>query len=336
MTLPSGLRIFAASLALLCALAACSAAAEPGCCTKVDFNAHERWLVNARCAPFCGDMIQGAQKLKFFHYQQGRWEPSTREAFLASDAPGVPTCFAIHGNRTDPQRAQSFGRYLYRRLAERATAGQTFRLVTWSWPSEQIRGLRKDILVKEQRADAQGFYVAWLIDQITPTVPVTLVGYSHGSQTTTTALTLLAGGSFRGYHLEERVHPHRTPLRAVLMAAALNNNGLLPGHPFGPAISQIDKLLLMYNPCDPALKWYPLIERCRRPQAMGYTGIACPHLLGDDREKIHQLNVGAIVDGVHDWRCYLGNRSLGGKIAPYVFREDELQQPDLSDPPPQD
>jgi hypothetical protein len=109
--------------------------------------------------------------------------------------------------------------------------------------------------------------------------------------------------------------------RAVLMTAALDNDWLLPGRFHGRALSQVDRMLLLNNPCDRALKWYPWIDRCRKPQALGRFGVASHSALGDDRRKIAQRDAGHLLGKVHDFNRYLACPTLMAQAWSYVSGE---------------
>ena len=261
---------------------------------------------------------------KAWRYVDGRWAAASAAEFLASDDPAVPTTFFPHGNRIDHCMAFTVGWKVYANLARQAPTAEPLRFVLWSWPSDRIQGGQvQDVRVKAARTNVGGYHMAWFLDQLDPQVRVNLIGYSFGARIVTGSLHLLGGGSIGQYTLTNRQHLDRTPLRAVLQAAALDNDWLLPGRRHGQALSQLDQLLLINNSCDQVLRRYARLYGQRKncgPQALGYTGFAgLGSLSAIDRAKVRQVDACCHVGKQHDWARYAGSPSLNASMAPYVF-----------------
>ncbi len=130
------------------------------------------------------------------------------------------------------------------------------------------------------------------------------------------ALHLLGGGNLNGRPLAARQASRQVGARVVFMSAALDNDWFLPGRHFGQAIGQMQHLTLLTNGCDRVLKRYPrLYGSSCGPQALGYTGMAAPQLLGDQQSKLEQYDVCCIVGPKHDWRNYLFSGSTARLLA---------------------
>jgi len=280
------------------------------------------WLINTRCAPRSGRLDWASESITYRRLQADRrWLPADGdELFLGGDRP-VPTTIFIHGNRTSGSQAVSDGMRIYRRI-QREVPERPFRLVIWSWPSERVRGgIRRDIRVKASQSDAQGYYLAECLRRVSPNVPVSLIGYSFGARVITSALHLLAGGQVAGRRLPDDVGrelpaPEQAPLRrAILVAAAVDADWLLPGRRNGLALSQVDRLLITKNGRDPVLRWYPLTCGRRGPEALGFAGLAGCWL----DERIELLNVSCSVGRFHDWARYLTSMGLRRRLAWYTF-----------------
>ena len=192
------------------------------------------------------------------------------------------------------------------------------RFVIFSWPADRIDGGQlEDIRVKAHRTDPNGFYLAWLVDQINPDVQVSLIGYSYGARIAASALHYLGGGVANCMTLEERVHPDRLPLHVAFVAGAFDNHWLVPGHRYGNALSQIAHMTIIYNPCDRVLKRYRLLY-CRRSdaQAIGYTGFAGLNQLDAiDRAKIRQINSSPYMGKSHDVNISITVGALNAALA---------------------
>jgi hypothetical protein len=112
---------------------------------------------------------------------------------------------------------------------------------------------------------------------------------------------LLSGGQVAGRRLTQHAALKRKPMCAVLVAAAEDAHWLLPGQRAGLALSQVDRMLITVNRCDPVLRWYPLLYRRGGPSALGHTGPAgC--LPG---KKVELLDVSCSVGRFHEWEYYV-------------------------------
>jgi hypothetical protein len=91
----------------------------------------------------------------------------------------------------------------------------------------------------------------------------------------------------------------------VLLAAAMDNDGFLPGRCMQMAPSQLDRLLVTCNHCDPAMKWYPLLYKVTlRPrtgrQSLGYTGLAGMRCLPELSGRVEHRDMSCVVGREHD------------------------------------
>lgn len=283
------------------------------------------WRVSSLGAPPCGRF--DPTRLEYFVYDCRRgWLPSTREAFLAADDPQVSTCFFVHGFFPQRRITQSKmvadstegGWLAYHRLSPR---DRPFRLVLWSWPGERDQGSRMVPSMRKKLAFAelQGYYLAWVIDQMNPDVPVGLVADSLGAATVTGALHVLGGGSVGGQSLTERVHPTRSPPTAALVAGTMNNDWLLPGRRHGLALSQVERILITVNPRDRMLKLYQRFNVGGGAQAVGATGVPGASRLGPYRNRVVHYDVSGYVRGQHWWSKHLAKSAITARLRPYAF-----------------
>jgi len=274
------------------------------------------WLIDTRGLSGCDPAGESGPK----YWRCGpdrKWTAANLKAFLDADDPAVPTAFFLHGNRIDPGEAVELGSDVYAILKAEAQS-RPFRFVIWSWPSERIRGrVRPGVQIKAARSDVESYYLADCIRQIQPKVRISLMGYSFGARAIGGTLHLLAGEEFAGRRLPGPA-PQRAPLRAVLVAAAMDNTSLLPNGSSGSALKSVDRLLVTCNPADPVLRWYPSMER-GRPDALGYTGPAFRSRLGPDWKKLQVLDLSGEVGRRHKWEYYLAAESLRTRLAWYAF-----------------
>ena len=298
----------------------------PGVCVA-DGPSHDLWLISTRKAP-SSNPVGGEHRLNYWRMdEKWEWASSDEEAFLAADDPAVPTSVFIHGNRTNRKWAVWNGWDVYQKL-EPLAGERPLRFVIWSWPADQIGGVRQDVQVKARRSDVQAYYLAYLLRKMNPDVRVSMMGYSFGARTITGALQLLGGGKFAGRTLPDLNAPvTRAPVRAVLVAAAMPNYWLSPGRSNGLALAQADRVLVTRNRSDPVLQWYDRMYGRGGPQALGYTGPSSYSRLGEHRERIEVVGVERSVGNNHDWNGYLGASPLRSRLAWYTFLEPEGELP---------
>lgn len=285
------------------------------CAWAAELAADQVWLVSTRHAP----LAPPADRCMLLEYWQlqadGTWTAADEGLFLASQTPAEPVSVFIHGNRADWQGSVDAGWLAYCQLKQQAGA-RGVRLVIWSWPAERVHNRnRPDTQEKAQRSDGQGVYLAQWLERLPPDVPVCLIGYSFGARIITGALHLLAGGDLDGHCLAPLSVARQAPIRAVLVAGAMDNDWLLPCSRNGLASRPLERLLITVNGCDPALKWYSFLYGRGGPPALGYTGLACPEWLGPEALKIEQVDVSGEVGKVHDWACYASTPSLVSRLA---------------------
>jgi hypothetical protein len=198
-------------------------------------------------------------------------------------------------------------------------------MVVWSWPADRIlRRNRPDLQLKDVVSQREAVPLARLLDRIHADVPVSLVGYSYGSQTIVGAIKLLAGECYAEHTLERRGPPRRAPLRAVLVAGAVESDALAGADPARPPLGPVDRLLVTRNGCDPTLRFYPLLYRRGGPEALGFVGPACLDSSDPNSGKVAVVDVTRAVGKQHAWDCYRNAGPLRARLAWYTFlRQDQ-------------
>ncbi len=126
------------------------------------------------------------------------------------------------------------------------------------------------------------------------------------------ALQLTAGGVLDGRTLER---PYAATTRTVFWAAAMHHYWLAPGHRDGRAIYATDRLLNLYNCCDPILRFYP---RVGGAEALSKVGMPASWL-GAEAGRYAQRNVCGEVNRLHLTRNYSLNPSIMASTRKYVL-----------------
>ncbi|MCS5616463.1 MAG: alpha/beta fold hydrolase [Planctomycetota bacterium] len=223
--------------------------------------------------------------------------------------PWRPLVFFVHGNRYDSGDAKTQGISLARRLSMARPAAPQPRLVIFSWPSQKQGLALKDGRRKYARAYADGHYLAWLLGQVPPEQPVAVVGYSFGALVTAEALADLETVPPGGLSWADR--PGRTQL--VFVAPALRCDALAPRGPFRETLAGLDRLTLLINSRDEALRFFPLLEPAVRADALGYVGMPSRWLPPD--VEYAAADAAGIVGKLHTMRRYLDSATLVEMIA---------------------
>jgi hypothetical protein len=228
--------------------------------------------------------------------------------------PKVPTTFFVHGSFLKHKGAIEAGWRFYRQLD--GSIGP-FRLVLWSWPAERIRHMSpiENYRVKAVRSEKQGVYLAALIERLDPDLPLGLVGQSLGCRTICAALEGLASGEVAGEALPPRGLTVPRHIRAGLLVPAFDPRYLWSSGRYGHALSQVDRMLIAYNPNDRLLRAY---SRRISPQVLGRDGID-PSRLGDDRQKLVQVNSSSWVGRAHRLSRYTKSDESLAWLRRYVF-----------------
>jgi len=282
------------------------------------------WLISTREAPSSLPPRTDVAALRYWYFQEGLgWSETTLAEFTLSSDPRQITVFWIHGNRIDVDDVMPQAVALLKRLDQMAEPGTSFRLVAWSWPSGRIPGPLTDVRTKARRSECQSIYLAEVAARLPGNVPVSMIGFSYGARLMSGALHLLGGGSLDGVVLQvPQVDPMVPLRRAIMLAAALDDDWLLPGRRNGNALLAVNQMIVIANPLDPVLRLYPWLYPGRdNRQALGAVGLASPWQL-PDRDRIYQIDASAALGRVHSFQYVLGSDQILARITPFALFEN--------------
>lgn len=280
-------------------------AAACGVCSEPDV-----WVVSTRRLPSVCRLPQHAS----FDVERrggGTWQASSAEELLADAA--RPLVIFIHGNRYEPSDAKSQGVVLAHRLRGACPQGIPPRVVVFSWPSEQQGRLIPSSRANFRRATVDGHYLARLLGQVDPAQPVALVAYSFGGMIAVGAVEdLVEAAAEPSAAVNPWVgRPGRTHL--VLVAPAMRHDALAPRGPFAPAAAGIDRLTLVINSRDLALRMFPHLEPGNARDALGSVGMPRRWLPG--AVEYSATDAAGIVGKRHAFPLYLESSTLARRIA---------------------
>lgn len=268
------------------------------------------WSVVTRGLPDIGGMPTHARPRVERLNEDGCWRRDTLDGIF--DTPGQPLLVFIHGNRYDHDSAREQGIVLATRAGTTCPEVAGARTVIFSWPSDQQGILLRDSRAKYERAKSEGHYLAWLLARVEPDRPVAIVGYSYGALIALEALEDLVHAQVAG---REGVQPwigRAAPLHLVLVAAAVRQDALAPRGPYRETLPCIDRLTVLYNSDDMALRFFELVDRSLRTEALGHLGMpACwlPRGTG-----FVQVDAARAVGCSHRFKDYLASPGLTGRI----------------------
>ena len=122
----------------------------------------------------------------------------------------------------------------------------------------------------------------------------------------TGGLHVLGGGTLEGRHLASPAPPEASKIHAVLLGAAAPNDVLLPGMPHERAWTQVERLVITFNPNEAACSQSvsPFLWGRGGPSALGSTGVVDVARLGPAREKLVQLDLRNALNRNHGWKYY--------------------------------
>ncbi len=273
-------------------------------------NHPDVWAVSTRCLPEICQMPFSAQPKVERLNENNCWERSDLASLLSDST--QPLMVFIHGNRYKPSEAHQQGVLLAKRSAACCPNAPPVRTVIFSWPSEQDGILLRDGRAKYDRAFTEGHYLAWLLGHIEPERPVAIVGYSFGGFIVMEALEDLAAEEKAGRTDFQPWINRPGQLNVVLVAAAIRCDALAPHGPYHEALECVDRLILINNSSDKVLRFYPLLERTNRAQALGYVGM--PGRWASPNLEFIQFNAASIVGKQHRFPLYMHSASLSMRI----------------------
>lgn len=279
-------------------LSAGAAAARGQAPVQPASQASEWWALDTRTA---GCNIERAQAYRSAGCGQP-WNCATAaDAFtaLSADAgdPNVFTLIYVHGNRSTLQTGLDAGVKIHNAVKPYLQPHERLRLLTWCWPSDEIRGQLKDIRYKAQVSEGQFGLFADTLCRLPANARVGVIGYSYGARIALGALAQIAQRRRSG-----KPSPAPSP-RMVLWAAALNAAWMAPGGRLSCSVEALDRLLVVRNTCDPALRNYFIVEGHHRGvRALGEVGFpwGCPAA-----EKCQELDGSGHLGNNHDVDNYL-------------------------------
>jgi esterase/lipase superfamily enzyme len=240
-----------------------------------------------------------------------RWIRSDLPSLL--EDPQRPLMIFIHGNRYDSADAKSQGVLLARRLAACHPNAPAARTVIFSWPSSREGHLLRDSRAKYERSMTEGHYLAWLLGQVEPTRPVAVVAYSYGGLIALEALDHLVGAQHSGRASLQPWMDRPARMHLVLVASAVRQDALAPCGEYRKVLRCIDRLTLLNNTRDQALRFFEFVDPDLGTEALGHENM--PARWMPPEVEFVQVDAAPIVGKCHRFPPYLDSPSLRKRMA---------------------
>ncbi len=229
------------------------------------------WAVNTRTG---GDACARVER-----FAPGRgWRRADAGALF--DGGIGPLVLLVHGNRYEHADALEQAVMLARRLAacgsDRAACGsgpQPPRVVAYSWPSDKQGILLKDSRRKYERARCEAERFSRFLGRIEPERPVGILGYSYGALVTLAGIESLVASERAGAGGATVWASRPAPVHLVLVAAAVRCDAVAPHGPYRAAAEATDRIVLLNNSSDSALRFFPWVDRGLEADALGRVGM---------------------------------------------------------------
>ena len=321
----SALRLFApfhpflalATVAFVCCCAmgvdASPFAEVPVAAESLSSGGEDIWVVSTRRLPDIGRLPSHVT----FDVQRlvpggtcSRWMPSELSSVL--DDSQRPLVIFIHGNRYDSASAKSQGLQLARQLTACRTGEPQTQTVIFSWPSAQEGHLLRDSRAKYERSMTEGHYLAWLLGQVEPGRPVAIVAYSYGGLIALEALDNLVTAQRSGRSDLQPWTDRPARMHLVLVAAAVRQDALAPCGEYRSVLRCIDRLTLLNNTRDQALRFFEFVDPDLRTEALGHENMPARWL--PPEIEFVQVDAAPVVGKSHRFPPYVESPSLRQRI----------------------
>ena len=273
------------------------------------FAEQDIWLIDTHPAPWNRASEAGFAKTVYYQLVGRQWVRSDAETFFETQIPEVPLVVFSPGYTSTTADTVEVGMSLVRLYQP----GLNCRTVFWSWPAEKIRcRILPDIRDKISVAAASGDYLAMFLNRLKPESQVCMVGFSFGNRVLCDAVVRLGDDRPDGM----RIH-------LVLTASATDRGWLASGARHGELPRLAEKILILYNPADRALQFYPLLYgNGSGPEALGRFGPPMARIAPEYRDRIEAVNVQPNIGKFHRTVDHFKTPVFRRNINDYLFFDD--------------
>lgn len=267
------------------------------------------WLVDTHGVSRRQVGEDGLEKIVYFRLREGRWSRSDAATFFGTQDPAIPVVVFSPGYTSTMSDTVEVGLGIAR-LCDR---NRPLRLVLWNWPAEKtVCGLRRDIRSKIPVAATDARYQALFLKALHPESKVCVLGFSFGCRVACDAVSLLGAD-----------RPETMRLHLVLGGAATDWGDLAEGARCGNVPKVADRILVLYNPDDFRLQFYPLMyDRGYRPEALGRYGPPLRRILPEWRHRIEAVNLNPYIGVRHQSLIQFRTPPFCRRLGTYFFFDE--------------
>ena len=273
------------------------------------FAEQDIWLIDTRPAPWNRATEAGFAKAVYYQLVGHQWIRSNAESFFETQTAELPLVVFSPGYTSTTSDTVETGMSLVRLYQP----DQNCRTVFWSWPADKMRyRLAPDIREKIAVAAASGDYLAMFLNRLKPESQVCMVGFSFGNRIICDAVARLG---------DDR--PDGMRLHLVLTASATDRGWLASGSRHGEVPRLADRILILYNPADRVLMFYPLLYgNGSRPDALGSLGPPMSGIAPEYRDRVEAVNVQPYIGKMHQTVYHLRTPVFRQRMNDYLFFKD--------------
>ena len=286
------------------------------------------WVFNTRSASATRPDEQQYQKISVRRLIQmperkkSHWQNTSQNEFWLTFDPSIPLIVLVHGNYTSTTEAIESANMLENKFfpGSGKFAGAKYRLVIWAWPADTVyqRHL-PDAKLKSVFSIKQGEYLARFLSQLPSDSRVSLVGFSFGARTTCEAVQRISKKPEFFTQLEDGQTLPNVQIRNLLLSPAIDQVALAPRSRYGNVISASQQSIVLYNPCDLALKFYPFLVGCHGPKSLGREGVPFFNIPKDLRQKISGINIDPIAGSRHSFTVFFQSSALNNRLGDFLL-----------------
>ena len=249
-------------------------------------------------------------KLKYYRWQNNRWQASDAEVFFDTQQPEIPLIVFTPGYTLTAQQTTQVGFGIVRNF----DPNKPCRVVFWNWYSERGNGnIRRDLQNKIKVVNNTAGYLALFLQALKPQSKACLFGFSYGGRVTCNAAEALR---------KNNQQPEGLRLHLVLSGAATDREWFAKGHRHENIPQIAEKILVTYNPDDWALPLYHLIYDFRCDTiALGLEGVPMRSVPPEFRDRFESIDVSRYTGNKHNTLQHVQNPIFRNRINTYFFFE---------------
>ena len=267
---------------------------------------HDVWLIDTHQASWHRASEESFKHFVYYQLIDNKWVKSDAETFYATQSPELPLVVFSPGYTSTIPNTVNVGMTLVRLYKPE----QECRTVFWCWPSESIRHrLAPDIRKKISVAVASSDYLTMFLRRLKAESKVCMIGFSFGNR--------IICDTVEQMHDDQ---PEGMQIHLVLIAAANDQTWFANDSRHGNVPKTAKKILILYNPADAALRFYPfLYGNGLRPNALGRFGPPTSLILPEFHDRIEAINVKAYVGKIHRTVYHLYTPVFRKRMNAYLF-----------------